>query len=300
MCADCLSVLSVLTGGEQQIQATFTPTAIGKAEALIACCTDSVTPPAGFSAVSHVEGLSVTYTVQPYPAANPQIGPTVPLLISALAAKGDFDSQTTHHTTAANFESCISHQANAQGRQQSQAGLLKADFGDCRIGDSKSLQLVISNDTPIAAPVRLWLDTFQARPADAAAPAMSQPYVMAESGPVLLGLTSGISSQLVLPSLTAGAVTKAGPGVIPNMSLGSTGGSVLAPAGHKHHNRRAGSLHSATSKTKHTSVRQATLTKLHSTCTYFSCIHLLPCWPSPPSLPCHSQSQRLHAELSLH
>ena len=235
---------------------------MGKAEALIACCTDSLIPPAGFSAVSHVKGLSVKYTVQPRPSANAPAAPSPAVSMSALARLGKAGNHQIAFGAEAVAEASIGQSAVAEGEEEMHR-VVKADFGDCSIGDSKALLLSITNETPIAASVQLWLDTFQADLSGAAATAAAagtKPHDMAVSRPILPYSSSGHPPQLTLPSLTAGMSAMGAQWSTPTLPMGSlTGAGVSlggsgAHMGHKQHARRAGSVLGATHKTKHTVV----------------------------------------------
>ena len=137
-----------MPGAQQTMRATFTPTAIGQAEALAACFTADPCPPVGFSTVAQVRGLAVTYTIQPAPADTPP--QNVPQLLQSTTAGFPTDAAVT----AAEAASIISNRGGSKE--------VLADFGSCNIGQSRSLLLLVHNPTPLAASVSLWLETFQA------------------------------------------------------------------------------------------------------------------------------------------
>ena len=232
---------------------------MGRAEVLVACCTDSVSPPAGFSAVSHVKGVSVAYTVQPYPIPTPLLPPSPLASLSAHAKTGSVVRQSPKLIPDAVLESRVSDVSQASRSQPGRS--VRADFGDCSIGDSKSLLLSITNESPIAASVSLWLDTFQAdlpSAAAVAAAALTQPYAMASSGLVFprsptgqrshlsqLSSADGMSAyrgQSPAPTLTLGFTAGAGgaQSMTPTLRLGPTAGSAGSIKGLKHSARRAG------------------------------------------------------------
>ena len=264
-------------GSQQNIRVVFTPTAMDKAEVLVACCTDSTSSVAGFSAVSHVKGVSVAYTVQPYPSTTPLLAPA-PLASSSAQAKiGNADRQAPVQVPNAMPEYGFGDVNEANRTQQGRS--VRADFGDCSIGDTKSLLLSITNKFPIAASVNLWLDTFQADlpgAATTAAAAVTQPSVMTNVGSLLprsptgqrshltqLSTAGGISvsqGQSPSPTLHLGSAAHAGgvQGLTPTLHLGSAadatgmqGSSHLGPTagprgsvkGSRHSARRAGSHH---------------------------------------------------------
>lgn len=210
-------------GGQQIVHAIFAPTAMGEAEVLVACCTDSLSSPAGFSAVSHVKGVSVTYTVQPYHPAIP-LPPPAPLpALSAQAKTGNAGHQAPGLIPDAmpEYHDDITSKANStqQGRW------VRADFGDCSIGDTKSLLLSITNESPIAASVNLWLDTFQADlpgAATTAAAAHTQPSVMASLGSLLPRSPTGQRANLTQLSAAGGLSASRGRSTTPALQLGST------------------------------------------------------------------------------
>lgn len=241
--ADVEVMVALSAGAQQSIHAIFTPTALGKAEVLIACCTDSMSPPAGFSAVSHVKGLSVAYTVQPYPAAYP-LPPqsTLPSLSAHLT--GDASDQAAVLNTDGMVGSPINDSSvKPVNSTPQEAGSLRAEFGDISIGGTKSLLLSISNESPIAASVNLWLDTFQAD-LSAATPAtpLTQPYTLASSGSLRMP-GSPARQRLHLTGLGSAAGMSGGwaQTPTPSLPLGSTAGAGVQLKGHKHHARRAGS-----------------------------------------------------------
>lgn len=212
------------TGGQQSIRAIFTPTARGKAEVLVACCTDSMSPPAGFSAVSHVKGVSVAYTVQAYPPPTPLLLPSPLAALSACATTGNAGHQSPLLIPNAMLEAQTSDSNIHQEERSQQGKSVRADFGDCSIGQSRSLLLSITNESPIAASVSLWLDTFQADLPSAAATsaaAITQPYV-ASSGSVFSRSPTGQRSHL--PQLLSAGGTSASWGQSPSLplNLGST------------------------------------------------------------------------------
>ena len=181
--------------------------------------------------------------------------------MSAHAKLGNASNQLTASDTDA--ESSISQSAVAKEEGAKQGGAVRADFGDCIIGDSKALLLSITNETPIAASVQLWLDTFQADLSGASATAAAlgtKPYDMAASGPILPYSSSGHLPQTALPSMTAGMSAVGAQGLTPTLPLGSLAGAEAslgglgAHMGHKQHARRAGSMLGGTHKTKHTVV----------------------------------------------
>ena len=249
-------------GSHQSIHAIFTPTAMGKAEVLVACCTASESSPAGFSAVSHVKGVSVTYTVQPYSLATP-LPPSPLASLAAHTTTGNAGHQSPVLLPDAMSESHDSDGNVNQDKRPQQTGSVRADFGDCSIGQSKSLLLRIFNESPIAASVNLWLDTFQADLPCAAATAgaaLTQPYAMASSGSVIPKSPIGQRSHRT-QVISAGDMSSSW-GQTPigsPMSLGLTasarGGQSPSPAlrlaptpglrgsimGHEHSARRAGS-----------------------------------------------------------
>ena len=207
--------------GEQlPVQATFTPTAVGRAETLVACCTAGSNPPAGFGAVSHVKGLAVSYAIQQLPLMTPLPDPANH---QAPAASGQppSDSQT---------DIGIVQDQSVESAMQIP---VKADFGLCNIGQSKSLVLTITNQTLIAAPVRLWLDTFQTN--------QHLSTSMVASHQSLSTTAAAVSATLPLPE-------QSGPGSAVANSLSVTSASLPLPekpAGSKshaaQHSMRAGS-----------------------------------------------------------
>ena len=231
-------------GGQQSIRAIFTPTAMGKAEVLIACCTDSVSPPAGFSAVSHVKGVSVAYAVQPYPPATPLPLPSSLASLSALVTTGKAGHQPPVIGTSAMLGSHTNDSSVTQENRPQQAGSVRADFGDCSIGETKVLLLSITNESPIAASVNLWLDTFQTDSPSATvsvAAALSQPYAMASSGSILPRSPTGHRSHVTQLSSANGMSASWAQSPTPALRLGSTAGAGGPFMGHKHTARRAGS-----------------------------------------------------------
>lgn len=269
------AAVGLSAGSQQSIHAIFTPTAMGKAEVLVACCTDSTSSLAGFSAVSHVRGVSVAYTVQPYLPTTPLPAPARLASLSAHAERGHAGHQSAGLVPDAMPESGGGNVSQANRTQQGSS--LRADFGDCSIGDTKSLLLSITNESPIAASVNLWLDTFQADlpgAATTAAAALTQPSVMASLGSLLprsptgqrshltqLSAAGGMSAsrgQSPTPTLHLGSLTNVGgvraptatlrlrsaadaTGVQGPSHLGSTGGPGGSVKGNKHSARRAGS-----------------------------------------------------------
>ena len=182
-----MATAGLCAGSQQSIHAIFTPTAMGEADVLVACCTDSTASPAGFSAVSHVKGVSVAYTVQLYPSTTPLPPPAPLAALSAQAKTGSAGHEAPVLVPEPIPEYGDGNVGQANRAQQGRS--VKADFGDCSIGDTKSLLLSITNESPIAASVNLWLDTFQADLPDAvatAAAAITQPSVMAVWAPPCL------------------------------------------------------------------------------------------------------------------
>ena len=222
---DCL-IVGLSSGGQQSIDAIFTPTAMGQAEVLVACCTDSMSSPAGFSAVSHVKGVSVAYTVQPYPPATPlPPPPTLAALSDCATTIGNAGHQSAVLIPNAMLEAQTSDSNIHQEQRPHQGGSVRADFGDCGIGQSQSLLLSIANESPIAASVRLWLGTFQADPPSAAATsaaALTQPYAVASSGSVLPRSPTGQRSHLPQLLSAGGTSAKWGQSASLPLSLGST------------------------------------------------------------------------------
>ncbi len=112
----------------------------------------------------------------------------------------------------------------------SRAGLkhataLKADFGECSIGGSKIILMTITNDTPIAASVVLWLDTFQADALRNASATATAPFAASCTGTasaaLLHGKLAGGRSHATLPSLTAGTSGKNHQNDMTGLTLGS-------------------------------------------------------------------------------
>ena len=228
---------------------------------LVACCTDSTSSPAGFSAVSHVKGVSVAYTVQPYSPTTPLATPPPLASLSARTTTGHTVHQSVLISDAV-LESDTSDGTVVREKQFHLGGSVRADFGDCSIGQSTSLLLSITNESPIAASVNLWLDTFQADAPCAAAiagAALTQPYVTADPGSVFSRSPTGQRSQLTQlvsaggmsaswgqsPTLPLSLGSTAGAGgnhsPTPTVGLGSTAGPAGSTIGHKHSARRAGS-----------------------------------------------------------
>lgn len=235
-------MVGLTAGGQQIIHAIFTPTALGKAEVLIACCTDSVSPPAGFSAVSHVKGLSVAYTVQPYPPATP-LPPQPPLALSSShLATGKSGDQAPVLNTDAMVGVRVSANSVSQANRPHQGRPVTADFGHVGIGETKSLLLSICNDSPVAASVNLWLDTFQAGVVSSAkaAAARTQPHAMASAGSLMPGSSTGQKSYLTGLSSPYGMSASWAQAHSPALPLGSTAGAGGQVEGHKHHARKAG------------------------------------------------------------
>lgn len=231
-------------GGQQSIHAIFTPTATGKAEVLIACCTDSLSPPAGFSAVSHVKGVSVAYAVQHYRPATPLPLPSPLASLSALVTTGKAGHQPPVINTDAVLGSHTNDSSATQENRPQQAGSVRADFGDCSIGETKALLLSITNESPIAASVNLWLDTFQMDSPSATvsvAAALSQPYAMASSGSILPRSPTGHNSHVTQLSSAGGMSASWAQSPTPTLPLGSTAGAGGPFMGRKHTARRAGS-----------------------------------------------------------
>ncbi|KAL0048861.1 hypothetical protein WJX82_001204 [Trebouxia sp. C0006] len=108
-------VQGLLEPGQQlPIQATFMPTAIGPAEALVACCTDGPNPPAGFSTVSHVRGLSITYNIQTAPLLDPlfpHIGPGKPMDIGSDSRRTASPAGLSHRSQHAMAALTLSEEA---------------------------------------------------------------------------------------------------------------------------------------------------------------------------------------------
>ena len=246
----CLSV-----GAQLPIQATFTPSATGKAEALIACCTVGPNPPAGFSAVSHVKGLSVSYALHAAPTLTPLSKPSTPMATSAAAALVCVSGRQLDASTSAQTEAADFSDHDSMGRLSGKA--VQADFGECDIGKTKSLLLTIANDTPIAASVNLWLDTFQTDlPMHATGAVFGASRSAAVSADPLLGGMTGSRSHVNLPSLTAGTS-----GADPSQNATAPTSGMLSADGtmtvswHKGYARRAGSQAGLSRKRRQSVVR---------------------------------------------
>ncbi len=260
-----VSAQAGLSAGQQlPIQATFTPTAIGPAEALVACCTDGPNPPASFSTVSHVRGLFVTYNIQTAPLLNslsPHVSPGRPIdrtgIVSDASASAVFNDTQTDSAA----EKPMS--GGMRGLKHRQA--VRADFGECSIGETKSLLLTITNETPIEASVSLWLNTFQATDLSVTAKAA----VASSSDSFLPGKLAGSRSHAVLPSLTPGKAGNRSQNSIPSLTLSSpirgmvSNGSHTSPRGHKGTAGRTASPAWLSHKSQHAMV------------TYYSCMLVL-------------------------
>ena len=236
-----VSAQATLSAGQQlPIQATFMSTAIGPAEALLACCTARPNPPAGFSAVSHVRGLSVTYNIQTAPLPDP-LSPFVSpsRLINRMNIVSDSRQQADASTSAVLTDTQTDPASekptsgSKQGLKRRQA--VRADFEECSIGETKFLLLTVTNETPIEASVSLWLNTFQAADLSVTANAA----VASSSDSFLPGKLAGSRSHAVLPSLTPGKAGSRSQNSIPSLTLSSpirgmvSAGSHASPRGHK-------------------------------------------------------------------
>lgn len=158
------------------------PAVAGQAEVLAACCTSDSSAPVGFSTTAQVRGLAVTYAIQPALPSNPLL-PSQGTPSAALGAV-----------------------SNAAGSGHSP---LIADFASCNIGQSRSLLLVVQNQTPLAASVSLWLETFQADLSSATvyagSPTASNTHPRASSSAVRPAPASALFTlDQLLPNATAG------------------------------------------------------------------------------------------------
>ncbi len=260
---------SLSAGGQLLIQATFTPTAIGPAEALVACCTAGPKPPAGFSTVSHVRGLSVTYNIQtaPLQPLSPHVSPGRPIdrigTISDSRQQADASASAVLSDTQTDPAAEKPTFGGKQGLKHRQA--VTADFGECSIGETKSLLLTLTNGTPIEASVSLWLNTFQAADLSVTADAA----VASSSDSFLPGKLAGGRSHAVLPSLTPGKAGCRSQSSIPSLTLSSpirgmvSKGSHASPRGHKGTAGRTASPAGFSYKSQHAMV------------TYYSCMLVL-------------------------
>ncbi len=273
-----------MSAGQQlPIQATFTPTATGPAEALVACCTDGPNPPAGFSTVSHVRGLSVTYNIQTVPLLDPlspNVSPRRPIdrtgTISDSRLQADASASTVLSDTGTDPAAEMPTSGGKQGLRHRQA--VRADYGECSIGETKLLLLTITNETPIEASVSLWLNTFQAADLSVTANAA----VSSSSDSFLPGKLAGSRSHAVLPSLTPGKAGSRSQNSIPSLTLSSpirgmvSKGSHASPRGHKGTAGITASPAGLSHKSQHAMVL------------YYSCIlvlvHLYKCSPHAVSL----------------
>lgn len=210
---------------------------MGPAEALIACCTAGPNPPAGFSTVSQVQGLSVTYYIQPGPLLSPGPSPfdptrsTATAVASTSAVPGDIATQPAAGST---------RYGDKRGLKRRQA--VRADFGECSIGDTKSLLLTISNETPIAGSVIMWLDTFQADLATMATAANAPLKASESAAPCSPNYASGMvasgRSHALLPSLTAGKAGSSAQNRAPSLTLSSPVSGMASMNGHTSHRGR--------------------------------------------------------------
>lgn len=264
-----MSAQASLSAGQQlPIQATFTPTAIGPAEALVACCTDGPNPPAGFSTVSHVRGLSATYNIQTAPLLDPlspHVSPDRPIdrigTISDSCQQADASAALSDTQTDPAAEMPTSGGKRALKHRQA----VRADFGGCSIGETKSLLLTITNETPIEASVSLWLNTFQAADLSVTANAA----VASSSDSFQPGKLAGSRSHAVLPSLTPGKAGSRSQNSIPSLTLSSpirgmvSTGSHTSPRGHKGTAGRTASPAWLSHKSQHAMVK------------YYSCMLVL-------------------------
>ena len=236
-----VSAQATLSAGQQlPIQASFTPTAVGPAEALVACCTAEPSPPAGFSTVSHVRGLSVTYDTQTAPLwdpLSPPVSPGRPIdrigTVSDSCQPADASSSAVLSDTQTDPAAEKPTSGGKQGLKHRQA--VRADFGECSIGETKSLLLTVTNETPIEASVSLWLNTFQA----ADLPVTANAAVATSGDSFRPGKLAGCRSRAVLPSLTPGKAGSRSRSSIPSLILSSptrgmvSTGSHASPRGHK-------------------------------------------------------------------
>lgn len=177
--------------------------------------------PAGFSAVAQVKSLAVTYSVQPAPLLTSIQMESLPLASSTLQSGDQVDAQFT---------------------SKAQAAVL-ADFGTCNIGQTKTLMLIVQNQTPLAASVTLWLGTFQAEPLSTTASADFAALSAAGNAQAkpAFDSTAASRSARMADHGTDGMVTLGGAG------LGSSIGW--------EHSRRSGTGSAATHKRKHSLVR---------------------------------------------
>lgn len=252
-----MSAQANLSAGQQlPIQATFMPTAIGPAEALVACCTDGPNPPAGFSTVSHVRGLSITYNIQTAPLMDPlfpHIGPGKPMDIGS-DSRQQADASMSAVLSDTQTDPAAKKPTSGGKRGLKHRHAVRADFGECSIGETKSLLLTVTNETPIEASVSLWLNTFQAADLSVTANAA----VASSSDSLLPGKLAGSRSHGVLPSLTPGKAGSRSQNSIPSLTLSSpirgmvsmgnhaslrghkgTAGRTASPAGLSHRSQHA-------------------------------------------------------------
>ncbi len=272
-----MSAQATLSAGQQlPIQATFTPTAIGPAEALVACCTPGPNPPAGFSTVSHVRGLSVTYNIQTAPFLDPLLPPLSPgRPIDGTDTVSDSRQQADASTSAV-LSDTQTYPAADMPTSGGKPGLkhrqaVRADFGECSIGETKSLLLTVSNETLIEASVSLWLNTFQA----ADLPVTANTAIASSSDAFLSGKLAGTRSHAVLPGLTPGKAGSRPQNSISSLTLSSpirgmvSLGIHASPRGHKGTAGRTASPAGLSHKSQHAMV------------TYYFCmlvlVHLWQC-----------------------
>ncbi|DBA92123.1 TPA: hypothetical protein ACH3X1_015848 [Trebouxia sp. C0004] len=242
-------------GGQLPIQAIFTPTAIGPAEALTACCTAGPTPPAGFSTVSHVRGLSVTYNIQTAPnldPLSPHVSPGRPIdrtdIVSYSHQQADASMSAVLSDTQTDPAAEKPTSGGKQGLKSRQA--VRADFGECSIGETKRLLLTVTNETPVEASVSLWLNTFQAADISGTANAA----ITSSHDSFLPGKLAGSWSHAVLPSLTPGKAGNRSQNSIPSLTLSSPIRgmvSMTSPRGHKGTAGRTASLAGLSHKHQH-------------------------------------------------
>lgn len=210
--------------------------------------------------MSHVQGLSVTYNIQPGPLLSPgpppldPTRPTATAVASTSAVPSDIDTQPAAGST---------RYGDKRGLKHRQA--VRADFGECSIGDTKSLLLTISNETPIAGSVIMWLDTFQADLPTMAPVAMASLSASKSAAPISPNYASGMAassrSHALLPSLTAGKAGSPAQNGALSLTLSSPVSGMASMSGHTSHRghkaiaHRTASLAGSSLKGRQTLVR---------------------------------------------
>ena len=176
----------------------------------------------------------MTYHIQPGPLLTPgpppldPNRPTATAVASTRALPGDSDAQPAAGST---------RYADKRGLKRRQA--VRADFGECSIGDTKSVLLTISNETPIAGSVIMWLDTFQADLSTMATEANAALSASKSAAPISPNFASGMAassrSHALLPSLTAGKAGSPAQNGALSLTLSSPVSGMASTSGHTSH-----------------------------------------------------------------